>query len=157
MENAANQGATFSGSKLIRVAPEDVFTFINRIENLPTYLAMVTDARDIGDDRIHMEVDLNGHQHGDEGIFRRLPDDLRIEWGSEEGDYEGSLDISDEDGDARVSMQLTWRAESPFPEQMGGEVEGARSVNDAIEATLESIKNILEGTGGVVHPDDADA
>ena len=157
MDTPANQDAHFSGSKLVRVAPDDVYAFVSRIGNLPTYLAMVTQAHDVGEDRIHMEVDLHGHQHGDEGVFRRLPDDHRIEWGSEEGDYEGSIDIADEDGDARVTMNLTWAAQSPFPEQMGGEVEGANSVNDAIEATLESIKNILEGTGGAVHPDEADA
>ena len=157
MDTPANQDAHFSGSKLVRVAPDDVYAFVSRIENLPTYLAMVTEAKDIGEDRIHMEVDLHGNQHGDEGVFRRLPDAHRIEWGSEQGDYEGSIDIADEDGNARVTMNLMWAAESPFPEQMGGEVEGANSVNDAIEATLESIKNILEGTGGAVHPDEADA
>lgn len=157
METPANQDAHFSGSKLVRVAPDDVYAFVSRIENLPTYLAMVTEARDIGEDRIHMEVDLHGRQHGDEGVFRRMPDDHRIEWGSEAGDYEGSIYIAEEDGNARVTMNLMWAAESSFPEQMGGEVEGANSVNDAIEATLESIKNILEGTGGVVHPDEADA
>lgn len=157
MDTPANQDALFSGSKLVRVAPGEVYAFVSRIENLPAYLAMVTEARDIGDDRIHMEVDLHGHRHGDEGVFRRRPDDHRIEWGSEEGDYAGSIDIADEDGNARVTINLRWAAESPFPERMDGEEAGAESVDDAIEATLESIKNILEGTGGAVHPDDADA
>jgi uncharacterized membrane protein len=156
MEPPANQDARFSGSKLVRVAPHDVYAFVSQIENLPSYLAMVTDAKDIGDDRIHMEIDLHGHQHGDEGVFRRVPAKRRIEWGSEEGDYDGSIDVVDEDGDARVTMQLRWAAESPFPERMGGEEAGADSVDDAIEATLESIKNILEGTGGAVHPDEAE-
>jgi uncharacterized membrane protein len=156
MDTPANRDAQFTGSRLVRVAADDVFAFVSRIENLPSYLAMVTEARNIGGDHIHMEVDLHGHQHGDEGIFRRIPDQRRIEWGSDEGDYTGSLEIDDEDGDARVTMHLMWAASSAFPERMGGEDEGADSVNDAIEATLESIKNILEGTGGAVHPDEAD-
>lgn len=157
MDTPANQDAHFQGSKLIRVSPDDVFAFISRIENLPSYLAMVTEASDGGDDRIDMTVNLHGHEHSDTGIFRRLPEERRVEWGSQEGDYSGSLVVTDEDGDARLTMQLTWKAESPFPERMGGEEAGADSVNDAIEATLDSVKNILEGTGGAVHPDDAEA
>jgi hypothetical protein len=157
MDTAPNQDAQFQGSKLVRVSPDDVFAFISRIENLPSYLAMVTEASDRGNDRIDMTVNLRGHEHSDTGTFRRFPSDRRIEWGSEEGDYSGSLVVTDEDGDARLTMQLTWAAESPFPERMGGEEEGQDSVNDAIDATLDSVKNILEGTGGAVHPDDAEA
>ena len=112
MDTPANSDAQFTGSRLVRVAPEDVFAFVSRIENLPSYLAMVTEAHDIGDDRIHMEVDLHGRQHGDEGNFRRIPEQRRIEWGSEEGDYTGSIQIDDEDGNARVTMHLMWAASS---------------------------------------------
>lgn len=147
----------FEGSKLIRASADDVFAYISDVQNIPAYLAMVTEASLPEEDTIAVTIDLHGHEHSDTGTFDVDGPSRRMKWGSAGGDYQGWMEVADEGGDACLTMGLTWAAESPFPERMGEDEADTSPVDDAIEATLLSVKNIVEGRGGAVHPEDAEA
>lgn len=152
MQQDTNAPRDFERSRLIRVMPDDVFDFISAINNLPAYLPVVKHAEPQGEDRVRLDVRVRGQEHSADGYLRANDDRRRLEWGSDAGDYRGWMTVEDEDGQARVTVHLTWEAESAFPERVESRSPEPDPIDQGLENSLDSIKNILEGTGGPVEP-----
>lgn len=58
------------------------------------------------------------------------------------------MTVSDEDGQSRVIVHLTFEANSHYPERIDASSSQPDPIDQGLEALLDSIKNILEGRGG---------
>ncbi len=97
-----------------------------------------------------MDGKANGHQYASAGWFKADPATKVMSWGSDgDNDYAGRMAVT---GDAQASeVECTLRF-SPSPEikdamdkHQGGP---SAAMTDGLRASLKSIKQLCEGTGG---------
>jgi hypothetical protein len=114
----------------VAAPPDKVYAALADVKNLPHYVPQVTAAKPGGDGHVEIEARYGGHtQHG-EAWFRTDDDKRRVEWGSENSEYEGYMQV-DADGDAtllRLSLQTS------HGDASDGEVMG----------TLDAIRRLVE-------------
>ena len=142
----------FESSVAVQATPQAVFDFVSRIENLPKYLPTVKQAESAGGDRIRVTSVVQDESRTQDGFFRHAAPDQPLEWGSDgDKDYHGSMEIADDGGGAalvRIRLHL-----NP-PPQKAGEIEQRSGesfesqMQEGVERCLQSIKNLVEGTGG---------
>ena len=134
-------------------APADaVFAFISDVSNLPRYLPTVHDAQSHGADRVEVDGTANGHRYASTGWFNVDPETRSMRWGSDgQNDYAGQMAVT---GDGQASQVTCTLRFSPAPEikdamdkHQGGP---SAAMTDGLRASLRSIKQIAEGTGGKV-------
>ena len=135
--------------------PDTIFDFVSDVANLPKYLPTTTSAEPQGTDRVRVKGEVAGHAYDADGYFRITDSVRRIEWGAD-GDrkYAGWLQVeggdspiaTDDAARARVTVHLTFGA------RQGGTDASDADVQRGLEASLQSIKNILEGKGGKIEP-----
>ena len=134
-------------------APADaVFAFISDIRNLPKYLPTVNGAHAHSTDRVEVDGTANGHQYASTGWFKSDPATRLMSWGSDgQNDYAGKMTVQ---GDGQASQVECTLRFSPTPEikdamdkHQGGP---AAAMVDGLRASLASIKQLCEGTGGKV-------
>jgi len=142
----------YERSRLIQVAPDAVFDYISDVGNLPSYLPTLRHAESQGEDRVRLDVEVQGHKHSADGYLRADDTKRRLEWGSDPNDYSGWMTVSDEDGQSRVIVHLSFAERSGYPERIEEGSSQPDPIDTGLDASLDSIKNILEGRGGKVVP-----
>ncbi|TXN28832.1 hypothetical protein FV232_27560 [Methylobacterium sp. WL30] len=132
-------------------APSDaVFRFVSDIKNLPRYLPTVSGAHSHTHERVDVDGTANGHAYNSEGWFKVDPDTRTMTWGSDgSNEYSGKMAVR-VDGDAsKVECTLQFTPTADIKKSMD-EYQGGPSaaMTDGLRASLASIKEICEGTGG---------
>jgi hypothetical protein len=110
---------------------DKVYAALADIRNLPHYVPQMTKAEPHDGDKVTVEARYQGHtQHG-EGWFKTDDDKRRIEWGAENSDYHGWLQVDpDDEGTSRLTLYVaTVHGDAPDPEVMG---------------TLDAIRRLVE-------------
>ncbi len=136
----------------VTASADAVFAFISEVRNLPRYLPTVQGAHSHGTDRVEVDGTANGHQYASAGWFNVDQGARSMSWGSDgENDYAGQMSVT---GDAHASEVVCSLRFSPTPEikdamdkHQGGP---SAAMTDGLRASLKSIKQICEGTGGKV-------
>ncbi len=148
----------FERSQRINAAPDAVYAFVSDVGNLPQYLPTTKAAQPQGGERVRVQAEARGHQYDDDGFFRADPVGRRLEWGADERDYRGWLQIVDADGASDVTVHLAFS--NDLPQRIARETgdappNGPPLIEEGIDAALQSIRNIAEGQGGKVEPSTA--
>jgi carbon monoxide dehydrogenase subunit G len=141
-ETMEDEMPEFSRSTTIAADPDELFEYLSKVENLPTYFRGLTEAHHTRGDEVHVtanpqvtggQPDANGEIHG-EAWFRIDADQRALAWGAEgEHDYRGELQVSPDGDRARVSVHLHT------------EHDDRDSIETGIEETLHNIESIVAG------------
>ena len=143
----------FERSRLIQASPDDVFAFVADVRTLPTYVMTVHDVEVPAEGRIRIRGEARGRRFDDDGYVKADPDRRLLEWGADEADYRGRLTVGPAaDGASRVIVRLSFFQSSDELREVRAASEAERPVEAALEAALDSLKDILEGTGGKKPP-----
>lgn len=132
-------------------APADaVFAFISDIGNLPKYLPTVHGAHAHGADRVEVDGKANGHPYASTGWFKVDPASRMMSWGSDGGnDYAGRMTVTGTSQASEVECTLRFSPAPEIKEAMDKHQGGpSAAMTDGLRASLKSIKQLCEGTGG---------
>ena len=137
----------------VSASPEAVFRFVSDINNLPQYLPTVHHAKPQAGERVAVEGEANGHSYASDGWFKTDAATKTMSWGSDgENDYSGKMTVSGSGNAATVecALRFTPKAEvkASMDEHQGGP---SAAMTDGLQASLLSIKQICEGSGGKAH------
>ena len=151
----------YQGSRLIQLSPDEVFAFVSDVRNLPAFVPTVREATPMPSGRVRVTGRRGAQEYADDGPVTIDVDRRRMEWRADELDYSGWLQVSDEDGQSRVFVHLSFRPEkipeadaSIRDEQLRDQkpVRGREFGNDPISTSLDSalraLHDVLEGRGG---------
>jgi len=145
----------YKRSQEFAVSADEVFAFVSDVSNLPKYLPPITSAESLPDEQVRLQGEAPGHGKIDgQGYFRVRKDQKHMEWGANVGrDYSGSLSITDK-GDAHsvMTIELAFGPRSVEPEAQHEAGPDRDPLEEAVGATLESIRRQVEGEGGKVAP-----
>jgi hypothetical protein len=146
--------AEFERSRLINVAPGDVFAFVSDVDNLPTFIPTVQAIEPQLDDRVRIRGAIDGRSYIDDGWLHIDRDRRRLEWGDDEHTYSGSLTIAGDNGGTQVVVHLSL---PPYFKPSGRPITGEAGnapdlVEQSLEDALDSLRNLMEGRGGKVEP-----
>ncbi len=141
--SSSSQGEAreFESSTFVDAASDAVYDFVADIANMPKYMPTTKSAQSQGENRVRVQGGGEGFQYDSDGYLRRNSDGNRLEWGADEGHYNGWMQVDDEGGGSNVTIHLTFKKLEGMPDE---------AVNEALQAALKSIKNEVEGTGGKV-------
>ncbi len=134
-------------------APADaVFAFISDVANLPKYLPTVHGAHSHGSDRVEVDGEANGHQYASTGWFKADPQAKLMSWGSDgQNDYAGKMTVTGDGSASTVACTLRFTPTDEVRESMDEHQGGpGNAMTDGLRASLQSIKQLCEGTGGKV-------
>jgi len=82
-------------SKVIPAPAERVFEIASDVERMASWLPTTQRVRADGPDHVHVEGETGRGHYESEGLFRARPEQLRLEWGSEQtGEYAGWLQVA---------------------------------------------------------------
>jgi Polyketide cyclase / dehydrase and lipid transport len=151
----------YEGSRLIKVAPGDVFWFVADVRNLPAYVPTVRSASPLPRGRVRVEGQAGEAAYVDDGFLKIDEDRRRLEWRADERNYRGWLEVSDEDGLSRVFVHLTFGVEKIPPADPVVPDEPVRDdkpvlgrdidddpISASLDAALDSLHDLIEGRGG---------
>src|SRR3954447_5398363 len=146
--------AEYERSRLINVSEDDGFAFVSDVSNLPIYVPTVRAVEQQKGEEVLVRGEIRGHNFEDEGWFHVEPARRRVEWGDAERTYSGSLTVAADNGGSRVTIQLSM---PPYVTQSGAPVTGEdpvarEQVEASLDASLDSLRNVLEGRGGKEEP-----
>ncbi len=156
---------TYEQSTTISATPEEVFAYVSDVSHLPEYLPPITGASErplsegtetdpaLKDARgVHVVGEIKGHHFENDGWFDADTAALTLAWGAQtERTYSGRLTVTPEGDGSRVSVQLDF-GEPDQDDQIQAQSGDRDPLGEAFDATLQSIKNQVEGTGGKVVP-----
>jgi hypothetical protein len=133
---------------------DDVFAFVSNAENLAAILPTVRSIAPAGEGHVRIRGETHGRPFEDAGWFRVDEARRRIEWGADAGDYHGWLTVAGANGDAEVAIHLSL---GPRVDTSGRPITGEASeepdpVEEGLETALDSLRNLMEGTGGNEEP-----
>ncbi|OQW33794.1 MAG: hypothetical protein A4E19_02800 [Nitrospira sp. SG-bin1] len=134
--------------------PQQVFSFVSHVDNLPRYLPTVTNAMPQGSGRVRVQGETAGRPYDSDGYYRVATARRRIEWGSDgENRYHGWLEVKGDGDDttAAVTVHLSF---DPRPDiadkydQQSGDRH--RTIQEGLEHALQSIKHQCESKGDTI-------
>jgi uncharacterized protein YndB with AHSA1/START domain len=137
-------------------APEDaVFAFLADARNLPTFLPTVRSVELVTGEHVRVHGEGRDGKFTDNGWFHVERARRGIEWGSDERTYRGWLTVSGLPDDA--SQVVVHLAFGPAVSDSGrplteADVEQPDPVAKGLDAALDSLRNLMEGTGGKEQP-----
>jgi uncharacterized protein YndB with AHSA1/START domain len=146
--------AEYERSRLVQASPDDVFAFVSDASNLATFLPTVDMVEPRAEGRVEVHGEVRGRTYEDDGWFRVDEARRRIEWGADEGTYSGWLTVAQANGGAQVVTHLSF---APFVTATGHPITGEPeaepdSIEQSLEAALDSLRNLMEGRGGKEEP-----
>jgi uncharacterized protein YndB with AHSA1/START domain len=148
--NSETAHRDFESSLSMNASPEQVFDFISDIANLPKYLPTTKSAQPQGPERVRVQGEANGHKYDGDGYLRPNKDALRLEWGADEGYYNGWMQVEKSGNGSSVKVHISFRGAPP-----GRSEEDApppEQVQEGLDKSLQSIQNFVEGKGGKEEP-----
>jgi len=139
----------YTGRIDIHRPAEEAFAFLADIGNMPRYLPSVRQARAEGGDRIVLDGEAEGRAWQAEGWMDVDPERQQMRWGSDAlVYYKGELQVTGQGDRCQVELRLHL---VPLPHIAARMVEKSGSVEaglkHALERTLESIRQAVEGSG----------
>jgi uncharacterized membrane protein len=128
----------YERSTTVRMPVDDLFEYLSRIENLPTYMSRMTQARHVTGDEVHVEARIEPADGADgertvggEAWFRIDADRRTLEWGSPgPHDYHGELEVAEGGSGATVVVRLHTMHDD------------AESIEDGLARTLANIEQL---------------
>lgn len=141
-------------------APEaTVFACVADVRNLPTFVPTIQSAEALPEDRIRLRGTNDGHPFEEDGWLKVDPDRHRIEWGNDEDTYSGWMTITgDGFGDGSEATQVVTHLSlaphyAPSGRPLTGESpEEPDPIEESLEAAMDSLRQVIEGTGGKEQP-----
>jgi hypothetical protein len=146
--------AEYERSRLVQASPDDVFAFVSNVGNMAAFVPTVDAAKSEAGGRVHVHGEVRSDEYDDDGWFRVDAGRRRLEWGSDERDYSGWLTVSGEDGGSQVVAHIS---AAPFVSSSGRPIDGEPAgapdrYEQGLEAALDSLRNLMEGSGGKEEP-----
>ena len=137
--------ADFVASQQVAAPVDQLFGYLADVRNLPGYVEGMTGAQPTGGQRVRTRAEVDGRTYEGEAWFRVHEAERRIEWGAEgPSGYHGELDVSGDALQSSVTVRLhTERARADDP-------EATAQVEQGIEQTLRTIRQIVETQGGPI-------
>ncbi len=131
----------YQRSLTIDATPDELFSFLSEVENLPKYFARLTSAHPATGDEVHVTATLPAEATGgspqtveSDATFSIDADNRSISWGTEtEHHYHGELQVTPVGEGASVAVTLHTEHES-------------EQINDGIDETLRNIKDLVAAT-----------
>lgn len=137
----------------LTVSAQDAFAFLSDVSNLPSYLPPITSARLTEGEEVELQGQApTGDSFSSRGYFRVDQAAQRLEWGAQASRaYSGWLTVADNGGQSSsVTVHVEFGPRSvvnpAIEEDQGGQMD------QAVQATLETIRKQVEGEGGEVQP-----
>jgi hypothetical protein len=146
--------AEYERSRRLEASPDDVFTFISDVSNLPVFVPTVTGVEPEAGDHVRIHGKIGGRSFVDDGWVHVDQARHRLEWGATEQPYSGWMTVSGADGGSQVVAHLSVPPHvTPSGAPIEGQLEeGADPIAESLEAALESLRNVMEGLGGKEEP-----
>ncbi len=156
---------TYQDSTTISASAQEVFTFVSDVSHLPDYLPPITEASarplaegtetdpDVQDATgVHLVGEIKGRRFENDGWVPADETARTLRWGAQtERTYSGRLEVTEEGNGTRLRVHLEFGPNSP-DEEMQEQAGDRDPVHEALAATLQSVKQQVEGTGGKVLP-----
>lgn len=151
----------YEQTQRVDAAPDEVFAWLSDVGNMPEYLPPIKEAALKGEasggkpgrtvwmrgeipDRGEFESE--GYLSVDEAV-------RRMEWGAEVSrDYSGWLTVSEADGGSDITVHLNFGERSVEGEIQAESSDDRDPLEEAVGATLESIRRQIEEGSGKVQP-----
>lgn len=156
--------ADFEHRQRIAAPPDRVYAFVSDVANLPKYVPTTKAAESLPGGKVRVQGEAQGHRYDSDGYFRADDASRRVEWGAEERDYSGFLDI-DAAGDGGSDLTVHLSFADHMPERVAAEQQAKQGdappagggpsgpqIQEGLEASLRSIQNLIEGRGGKEEP-----
>ncbi len=156
---------TYEDSTTIGASAQEVFAYVSDVAHLPDYLPPIqeasarplaegteTDPAVQGATGVHLVGEVKGQRFENDGWFLADEGARTLRWGAQtERTYSGRLEVGQDGDGARLTVHLEFGPRSPDDAMQ--EASGERDpVHEALAATLRSVKQQVEGTGGKVLP-----
>ncbi len=135
----------YERSTIVDAPADELFEYLSKVENLPTYFDRLTSARNLPGDEVEVEATTEpgdagagepGRTVGGDAWFRIDADSKTLTWGSEgPHDYKGQLQVTPA-GDAASTVTVTLHT-----------THQAEGIEDGIEQTLANIANLAGSDG----------
>ena len=137
----------YTDSINVSASADAVFRFVSDIANLPKYLPTVHAAHAQPNEKVELDAKANGHAYNSEGWFKVDQASRTMSWGS--NDYSGKMIVLSDGGTAKVECSLQFTPSADIKASMDKNQGGpSAAMTDGLRASLASIKEICEGTGG---------
>ncbi len=131
-----------------------VFDFLSEIKNMPRYLPTVRKAEPQGPDRVRMHGVAANHAYDNDGYYRVIKEQLRMEWGSDgENLYRGWLRVipghdQSKESSAEVVVHLSFEPNADLAKGLEKQTgDRDQTIDSGLANALQSIKNLCEGSG----------
>jgi uncharacterized membrane protein len=145
----------YERSITINATRKQIEDFVSDFSNLPKYVPTTHSAQAQAGERVRIQGETpTGQNYDADGYFRVNESKNRLEWGSDgENQYSGWLEFkgSNTEAPSEVTVHLS-ATPPPQAKQEMSKVSGNpdATINEGLEKSLQSIKNLLEGQGGKV-------
>ena len=128
----------YQRSLTIDATPDELFSFLSEVENLPKYFARLTEAHSATGDEVHVTATLPPEQGGQkveaDATFSIDADNRSISWGTDnEHHYHGELQVRPVGEGASVTVTLHTEHES-------------EQIDEGIDETLRNIQELVAVT-----------
>ena len=157
--NEMSQTSEFEHSTTIDASPDEVYTFMSKVENLPKYLPTTHSAEPQQGDHVRVQGEAQGHEYDADGFFRADESNHRIEWGADEQYYSGWLEVTGQGDNSTMTVHLSFSGGPPAgegdaPSDESNNAPNRDEIQEGLVKSLESIKNFVEEgrSGGKEEP-----
>lgn len=145
----------YEQSIMINAPRQQIEAFVADVKNLPKYLPTTKQAMPEPGERVRVKGDAHGHHYDSDGYFHMDQNRHRMEWGSDgEEVYRGWLAFQEENQDktTKLTVHLTFEPNPKMKQELAQPTSSQdETIRRELEASLKSIKNIIEGHGGKLH------
>ena len=143
----------YQRSRRIQASPDDVFAFVADTRNMAAYVPTIQSAETIAEGRVRVSGQEGGSTFDDEGWVHIDHNQRGLEWGVDERSYHGWMTVTAADDDATQTQVVVHLSLTPKVNQSGRPLTGESSMESdeierGLEAAMDSLREILEGTGG---------
>jgi hypothetical protein len=148
MTERAQPKGEYEQSMTIHASPDAIFDFVADVHNMPKYLPTTNWAEPQRGERVLVQGEAAGHPYSADGYLRADRDRHTLEWGADEHDYAGRLEIRPQGQNAStVTVHLSFKQ---YPG--GGHGPSDEDIQEGLVKALQSIENLVTGSGGKVEP-----
>jgi uncharacterized protein YndB with AHSA1/START domain len=135
--------AEFEAERRMPADAQAVFAVVGDLDRLGEWMPEPIGVRPTADGEVHADVASRGIDA--DGLVGVRPEQLRVEWGSEDSpDYAGWLQVEHaEEGHSSVVMHLSFLGDQPETRRHG---HAADEVRQWLDDALERLERVVAGT-----------